>query len=142
MDVTDALYSRYSTRAFKPDFVDKETITRILEAATRAPSWANTQPWEIFVAGGDVLNRLRHAYLENFHKSVIGKSDLPRPQQWPPALQKRMEELAAERHKTAGIGRDDKAARQAIFEGKFQVFRGASGHIPVHGPHSYTLVNI
>ncbi len=122
MDVIDALYSRYSSRAFKPDSVDKETITRILEAATRAPSWANTQPWEIFVAGGDVLNRLRHAYLENFHKSVSGGSDLPRPQQWPPALQKRMEELAAERYKTAGIGRDDKAARQAIFEANYRFF--------------------
>jgi nitroreductase len=122
MDVTDALYSRYSTRAFKPDSVDRETITRILEAATRAPSWANTQPWEIFVAGGDVLNGLRHAYLENFHKGVTGKSDLPRPQQWPPALQKRMEELAAQRYKTAGIGRDDKAARQAIFEANYRFF--------------------
>ena len=122
MEVTDAMYSRYSTRAFKPDSVDKETITRILEVATRAPSWANTQPWEIFVAGGDVLNRLRHAYLENFHKSVSGESDLPRPQQWPPALQKRMEELGAERFKIAGIGRDDKAARNAIFETNYRFF--------------------
>ncbi|HEY9204425.1 MAG TPA: nitroreductase [Candidatus Methanoperedens sp.] len=122
MDVTDALYSRYSTRAFKPDPVDRETITRILEAATRAPSWANTQPWEIFVASGDVLNRLRHAYLENFHKGVTGESDLPRPQQWPPALQKRMEELAAQRYKTAGIGRDDKAARKNIFEANYRFF--------------------
>lgn len=122
MDVTDALYSRYSTRAFKPDPVDKETITRILEAAIHAPSWANTQPWEIFVAGGDVLNRLRHAYLENFHKGVTGKSDLPRPQQWPPALQRRMEELVAEHYKTAGIERDDKARRQAIFEANYRFF--------------------
>jgi nitroreductase len=122
MDVTDALNSRYSTRAFKPDPVDKETITRILEAATRAPSWANTQPWEIFIAGGDVLNRLRNAYLENYHKDVPGRSDLPRPQQWPPALQKRMEELGAERFKTAGIKRDDKAARQTIFEANYRFF--------------------
>ncbi len=122
MDVIDSLYSRYSTRAFKPDPVDRETITRILEAATRAPSWANTQPWEIFVAGGDVLNRLRHAYLEDFHKGVTGKSDLPRPQQWPPALQKRIKELAAERYKTVGIGRDDKTAKQAVFEANYRFF--------------------
>jgi nitroreductase len=122
MDVTDALYSRYSTRAFKSDSVDKETIAKILEAATRAPSWANTQPWEIFVAGGDVLNRLRQAYLENFHKDITGAPDLPRPQQWPLALQKRMEELAAERYKTIGIGRDDKTARQAIFEANYRFF--------------------
>ncbi len=44
MDVMDALYSRYSTRAFKPDSVDKETITKILEAATHAPSWGISSP--------------------------------------------------------------------------------------------------
>lgn len=137
MDVTDALYSRYSTRAFKPDAVDKETITRILEAATRAPSWANTQPWEIFVAGGDVLNRLRHAYLENFHKGVSGGSDLPRPQQWPPAQQKRMEELGAERFKIAGIERDDKVARQAIFEANYRFF-GAPAVIYLCMDHTLT----
>ncbi len=123
MDVTVALYSRYSTRAFKPDPIDKETITRILEAATRAPSWANTQPWEIFVASGNVLNRLRHAYLENFHNGVTGESDIPRPQQWPPALQKRMEELAAQRYRIAAdIGPDEKSARQAIFEANYKFF--------------------
>ncbi len=123
MDVTNALYSRYSTRAFKPDPVERETITKILEAAIRAPSWANTQPWEIFVAGGDVLDRLRHACLEKFHNGVTGKSDLPRPQQWPPALQKRMEELAAERYKIAAvIGPDEKSERQAIFEANYRFF--------------------
>jgi nitroreductase len=122
MDVTDALNSSYSTRAFKPDPVDKENITRILEAATCAPSWANTQPWEIFVAGGDGLNGLRNTYLENYHTDVPGRSDIPRPQQWPPNLQKRMEELGAERFKTAGIKRDDKAARQAIFEANYRFF--------------------
>ncbi len=77
MDVTDALYSRYSTRAFRSDPVDKETIARILEAATRAPSWGDTQPWEIFVACGKVLDKLRKAYLENFNKCVPAKPDLP-----------------------------------------------------------------
>lgn len=122
MNVTDALNSRYSTRAFKPDPVDKETITKILEAATRAPSWGNTQPWEIFVAGREVLNRLSQAYLENFQNGVSGKPDLPPPQKWPPALQKRTEELAAERFNIAGIKRDDKAAMKTIFEMNYRFF--------------------
>jgi len=33
-----------------------------------------------------------------------------------------MEELGAERFKTAGIKRDDKAARQAIFEANYRFF--------------------
>lgn len=45
MNVIDALNSRATIRAFKSDPVDKKTIYKILEVATRAPSWANTQPW-------------------------------------------------------------------------------------------------
>ena len=52
MNVIDALNSRSTIRAFNPDPVGRETTLKILEAATRAPSWANTQPWELFVAGG------------------------------------------------------------------------------------------
>jgi nitroreductase len=48
MDVIEALNNRFSTRAFKPRDVPKETITKIFEAAARAPSWANSQPWEVF----------------------------------------------------------------------------------------------
>ncbi len=122
MNVTDALYSRYSTRAFKPDPVDRETITRILEAATRAPSWANTQPWEIFVAGREALDRLRQAYLENFQKGIFGKPDFPAPQTWPTDLQKRMDEFVAERYDVLGIKRDDKAAKLALFEANYRFF--------------------
>ena len=45
MDVTDAILKRRSIRNFKPDPVEKEKIEKVLEAARRAPSWGNTQPW-------------------------------------------------------------------------------------------------
>ncbi len=124
MNVTDALYSRYSIRAFKPDSVDKETITKILKAATRAPSWGNIQPWEIFVASGEALERLRQAFFENFRKGVFGKPepDFPAPQTWPPDLQKRMDEFTAERYDVLGIKHDDKAAKFALFEANYRFF--------------------
>ena len=97
MNVLDALNGRYTVRAFKSDPIDKNTLRKILEAALRAPSWANTQPWEIAVAGGEVLNRLRKTYMENLKNCVPRNPDLPLPKQWPPALQKRMEALKGER---------------------------------------------
>jgi nitroreductase len=100
MEVTDALKRRYTARAFKPDPIDRNTLERILEAALQAPSWANTQPWEIYVAGGEVLNRLREAYVANLRNCVPRKPDLAAPKQWPPALQGRMETLRAERTAT------------------------------------------
>ena len=44
MNVIDAINSRSTIRAFTPDPVERGTILKILEAATRAPSWANTRP--------------------------------------------------------------------------------------------------
>ncbi len=100
MEVTDALKRRYTARAFKPDPIDRNTLERILEAALKAPSWANTQPWEIYVASGAVLNRLREAYVANLRNCVPRKPDLAAPKQWPPALLLRMETLRAERMAT------------------------------------------
>jgi nitroreductase len=122
MDVIDALNSRFTVRAFKPDPVHNETILKILDAATRAPSSGNTQPWEIFVAGGDALDRLRQAYDERFRTGVPGSPDLPAPQHWPTALQKRMDELRAARFEALGIGRNDTAARHAMVERAHQFF--------------------
>ena len=100
MDVVDALNARFTVRAFKPDPVDRHTLERIMEAALRAPSWANTQPWEIYVAGGEVLNRLREAYVTNLKNCVARNPDLAAPKQWPPALLKRTEVLRSERMAT------------------------------------------
>ena len=122
MNVIDALNSRATVRAFKPDPVNKETILEILEAATRAPSSGNTQPWELFVAGGEALDRLRHAYVANFKTGVPSNPDLPAPQKWPLALQERMEESKAARFKSMGIESGDKVARQAILEQGYQFF--------------------
>jgi nitroreductase len=122
MNVIDALNSRFTVRAFEPDPVHKGTILKILDAATRAPSSGNTQPWELFVAGGDALDRLRRAFEERFRKGVPGSPDLPAPQQWPPALQKRIDELKAARFASLGIEPEDAAARQAMSERIYQLF--------------------
>ena len=79
MDVTDALVKRFSCRAFTQEQVKREVVLGVLAAATRAPSWGNTQPWEIFVAGGEVLERIRQAYLNNARKGVPHHPDLAAP---------------------------------------------------------------
>ncbi len=49
MNVFDAIKSRRSIREFKPDSVDEEKLRAVLEAARWAPSWANTQCWDLVV---------------------------------------------------------------------------------------------
>jgi long-chain acyl-CoA synthetase len=49
MDLLTAITGRRSCRNFLPDVVEKETIMKVLEAATWAPSPLNAQPWEFIV---------------------------------------------------------------------------------------------
>ncbi len=122
MEVIDALKRRFTVRAFKPDPVDRNTLEKILEAALKAPSWANTQPWEIYVAGGEVLNKLREAYVQNLKNCVQRSPDLAAPKQWPLALQGRMESLRAERTTTLERVCLDKTTLKDLSEMNYHFF--------------------
>lgn len=117
MDIKDALETRYTARAFKPDPIDRNTLNKIFAAALRAPSWANTQPWEIHVASGAPLERLRQAYVRNLRDNVTRTPDLAAPKEWPTAHARRMEVLRSER--TALLDRacpDKNALREMNFQ--------------------------
>ena len=45
----ECMYSMRAMRRLKPDPVPEAMVERILEAATRAPSGQNTQPWAFVV---------------------------------------------------------------------------------------------
>jgi len=64
MDIDEAINHRKSIRAFKTDAVPQQILKEIMELALRAPSWANTQPWEFAIVGGNKLEEIRQAYTE------------------------------------------------------------------------------
>ena len=49
MDVSEAVYSRQSTRAFTDQKVSDELIKELLEKSARAASGGNLQPWQIYI---------------------------------------------------------------------------------------------
>ena len=49
MEVLEAIKTRRSVRRFAPEPVPNEALRAVLEAARWAPSWANTQCWEVVV---------------------------------------------------------------------------------------------
>jgi nitroreductase len=57
-DVEEALLSRRSVRAFRPDPVPRAVVERILAVASRAPSGTNVQPWKVHVLAGEPRERL------------------------------------------------------------------------------------
>lgn len=62
----EAILSRRSLRAFKPDPVPRETVERILALASRAPSGTNIQPWHVYVVAGEARDRLTRAMHEEY----------------------------------------------------------------------------
>ncbi len=59
MEVTAAIRSRHSVRAYKPDPVPRKVLEELLEVCIRAPSWANSQPWEFAILGGKVIEEVK-----------------------------------------------------------------------------------
>ena len=79
MTVKEALYARRSTRAFLSKSVEEEKLRAVLEAAVRTPSWANSQPWEVFVATGDTLERIKKGYSEKYAQKAEAAPETPDP---------------------------------------------------------------
>ena len=48
-DIMEIILGRRSIRGYQEKNIPDDILTSILEAARWAPSWANTQPWEIVV---------------------------------------------------------------------------------------------
>ena len=61
----EAIYSQRSFTRFKTDPVPKEAIEHIIDAATKAPSGGNNQPWEfIVITDPQVIARVGKVYNE------------------------------------------------------------------------------
>ena len=64
MDVMKAIDDRISIRGFTEKSVSREVIEQLLNAARKAPSASNQQPWNFVVATGEARERLCSDLLE------------------------------------------------------------------------------
>ena len=58
MNVSEAVDTRFSCRAFTDEPVDAAIVRSLLEKASRAPSGGNVQPWRIYALTGAPLQAL------------------------------------------------------------------------------------
>jgi len=96
MDVVQAIKERKSIRAFKPDQVPLDLLKKILEHAMRAPSWANTQPWEFAVVTGKKLKAIQDAFVKRGADAVQNlQSEVARPYDFPEPYSSRIKKMQA-----------------------------------------------
>ena len=132
MDVKDAIKKRKSIRRFTSQPVPKGTLREILELAARAPSAENTQPWEFFVLGGDVLDKIREANVEKVRSFELPPEDMhyiltERPKG--SIYRERQIEIGKALFALMDIPREDKVKRAAWMERGFRYFEAPAAII-------------
>jgi nitroreductase len=61
MDIEDAIRTRRTHKAFRPELVDRKTLDELFELARWAPNHHGTNPWRFRVLGHGALARLKRA---------------------------------------------------------------------------------
>ena len=135
MNVTDAVTSRRSVRAFQDKAVDPAVLRRVLDTAQRSPSGGNTQPWHAVLLTGDPLARLFAHVAEVLPQGRAAFS--PEYNVYPPELdgayEARRRGIGEAMYAALEIPHDNKLARLSWFARNFQGF-GAPVLMLVHTP--------
>ena len=119
----EAIRARRSIREFDPQPVDAATIQQLVEAAGRAPSGKNSQPWKLFLVQGAALEALRADMLAAFDAEQPGKPDYRYGPEKPPVIWlDRAREVGYGIFAHKGIERDDKVKRRAHDRENFRFF--------------------
>jgi nitroreductase len=119
--VTQAMVTRHSIRRFDAKTVEPEKLQAIFETSLRAPSWKNSQPWNIHVVTGEKLKQMAKVMTA---AAVAGnlKPDIDWPTVYPADAKRRMFDLGMKIYGVAGIDRKDKAARDQFMVDNFKFF--------------------
>ncbi|HRH88864.1 MAG TPA: nitroreductase [Rubrivivax sp.] len=127
MTVYEALASRRAVRDFLPTPVSGDVVRRVLEAAARAPSGGNVQPWYIDVVGGSKLDELKAIMQRRLQQVAAGdhseppEYDIYPKELWAPHRDYRFQ-LGEAMYAALGIPREDKARRLQWFARNYQFF--------------------
>ena len=106
--------TRYSCRAFLPAPLPRATIDQMLATAQRTASWCNAQPWQVHIASGATMARLRAAFAAQV-PTAPATPDLPWPREYRGVYQDRRRECGWGLYEALGIAKGDReaSARQA-----------------------------
>lgn len=128
MDIVDAIRSRKGIRGYKPDPVPEEVLREILDIARRAPSQMNSQPWEIIVVTGEVLDNIRKGNIEMLTAGVEPNPEvIHKP--FEGKYRQRQVDLAIQIFGLMGITREDKAKRDEWTQRGFRFFDAPAAFI-------------
>ena len=129
MNISDAVATRMSCRAFLPTPVPEATLRAILDAARQAPSGGNLQPWRVYALTGEPLKELLGIVRNQLPTKPRG--DGTEYDVYPPGLvepyRSRRFKCGEDMYATIGIARDNKFGRLLQFARNFEFFGAPVG---------------
>jgi nitroreductase len=90
MESESVIRGRRSIRAYEPEPVPEGVVREILDEARWAPSWRNTQSWNVWVLTGGALQRYKDEFRAAVERDDPAALDLPATVEWPPACSTRI----------------------------------------------------
>ena len=124
MNVTEAIRTRMSCRAFLETPVPAETIRSILETAKQAPSGGNLQPWQVHVLTGKPMREFLALIRSKLRDQPQGEGT--EYNVYPPNLQEpyrsRRFKCGEDLYATISVPREDKQRRLAQFALNYEFF--------------------
>jgi nitroreductase len=129
VNVSDALATRMSCRAFLPTPVPEATVRAILDAAKQSPSGGNLQPWRVYALSGEPLQEfiaLIRGKLPTHPRGDGSEYDIYPTALWEPYRSRRFK-CGEDMYATLGVARDDKFGRLLQFARNFEFFGAPVG---------------
>jgi nitroreductase len=122
VELTDAILSRRSVRLFLPDPVPRDAVRKLVEIARWAPSWGNTQPWEVVVAEGEKTAVLADLFVKEAQSGAAPRPDIAMPLNFEPPHKDRYFGLGRALFAAMGIKREDTEARNQHYLNMYRFF--------------------
>ena len=122
MGLIDSIYARHSVRGYLEKEVPQDVMNRIFEIAQQAPSNCNVQPWKVYVASGELKDRLRRQMVEATAGGLTPNPDYPYRGDFEDEYRTRQVECAVALYSKMGIGRGDKEGRMRAVLRNFEFF--------------------
>lgn len=124
MNVSEAVDSRMSCRAFLSTPVTAEVVRNILEAAKRSPSGGNLRPWHVYVLAGEPLQELLADVRAKLPANPTGEGaeyDVYPPKLTEPYRSRRFK-CGEDLYATINIARGNRPARLQQFARNYELF--------------------
>ena len=130
MNVSEAVLSRRSVRAFLDTPVPRAQLEEALTKASRAPSGGNLQPWQIYVVSGEPLVELKALVAKRIKQTPMGEPPLEYDV-YPKSLKSPYRDYrfknGEDLYGLLDIPRENKFARLSWFSNNFKFFGAPVG---------------